>query len=245
MKSIIASVAATVLCVGVAHAQDFPTDRSTIVVVGVGEAERAADTFAISASIEGRGSDQVSALRALSTTQARVTEGLLGLRGITRGEITTGTLEVQPTFGPDCRASRYDDTSDCAPSGYVATNALTFEGGPVDRAGDAVSLASELGAVDASFSGGSLLDREALEAEARAAAYTDAVRQAEALAQASGQRLVRPLRVMPEDYRGNMYSADAAAEIVVTGSRVPAVRLDVAPPPVRATTRLSVMFETE
>lgn len=244
MKTIVAAVVATTLAAGAAQAQDFPADRPTIIVVGVGEAERQAETFSVSVSVEGRGVDQVAALRALAATQSRVSEGLLALEGLSHGEITTRNLEVNPLYAADCR-QQYDEPSGCPPTGYVVTSALTFEGQPVGRAGDAVSLASELGATRATFSEVDVVDRGALEAEARASAYGDAVRQAEALAQASGQRLVRPLRVMPERYNQPDFFGDDSSRIVVTGARIPAVRLDVAPPPVTATARLTVLFESE
>ncbi len=248
MRFLLSAIAALALTATSATAQDLPNDRQTIVVVGEGVAERIPDIFSINVSIQGRGADQVTALRALAGIQTRVSTGLSQLRGLTHSEITTGSLEVEPTFSADCQNDSYRDyegLGDCEPTGFAASNSLTLTAGPVERAGDALSLASELGARSAVFSGGQLSDRTALQAAARQAAYADAVRQAEALATASGQRIVRPLRIVAENYRPARLAAQTIQEIVVTGSRAPTVAIDVAPPPIRETMQLSVIFEVE
>lgn len=245
MKILLAVVAVASLAATVATAQDLPNDRQTIVVVGEGVAERVPDIFSISISVEGRGSDQVTAMRNLAEVQSHISQELGKLRGLTHGEITTGELNVQPTYSGECLNRRHETTSDCHPTGYVATNDMNLTAAPVDRAGDALSLASELGALTARFEGGELSDAAPLLVEAREAAYADAVRQAEALAAASGQRIVRTLRIISDDYSPPRLMESGVETIVVTGSRIPSVLINSAPPPIRETVRLSVIFETE
>lgn len=226
-----------------ALSQELSPDRPTIVVVGTGHAEQTPDIFTVTASLYGRGHDRVAALRQLSEAQARFNSGLPGLEGLSRGDLSTGAVEVEPVREP-CREDDYDQ-SNCPVTGYLATMSVAFNGSPVDRAGDAVSLASELGADDVSFSGGSVSDRAGLRSEANSAAFADARRQAEALAAASGQRIVRTLRVHDARYRPDTPTTEVDEIVVVSSRRRPAVRLDVAPPPVRVESQLTVVFEVE
>lgn len=243
----LAAVAALITHAESAAAQDVPADRPTIIVTGSGRAERAPDTFAVSANLEGRGADRVSALRRLSEVQLLVGDGLGRLEGLTGSELTTGEVSVRPIRSQACGEDQYDrDELDCPVTGYLASIAITLKGSPVERAGDAVSLASELGAENASFSGGSLSDQAGLADEANRAAFVDARYQAEALAQASGQRIVRTLRVQEGDYSPPRLQVREVDDIVVTGSRRrPAVGLSVSPEPVRIDARLTVIFEVE
>lgn len=118
---------------------------------------------------------------------------------------------------------------------------------PAERAGDAISLASELGATTARLDDYSLSDPEALLAEANRAAFADAQTQAERLSEASGRRLVRILRIQdPTAPRLGSEADTEINEVVVTGSRIrSAVSIAVAPEPVETTARVFVVFEIE
>ena len=148
-----------------------------------------------------------------------------------------------------CGGGRYDrEESDCPVIAYRAQMEINLEASPISRAGDAVSLAAELGAVNAGITGFKLSDTAALRQEADSAAFADARRQADILAAASGQRIVRVLRLQDPDARAIQVNRDESSvdEIVVTGARVrPRVQLNVAPPPVREESRLTVFFEIE
>ncbi len=247
MKTMYLAAFAAVLTATPALAQQEITSRPSIVVVGEGRAERAPDTFRVTADVEGRGATQVDAVRALSEARERVGEGLERLAGLERARVTTGSPQVEPTHDPECGRERYNDSANCPITGYRAAMNLTLEGAPVERAGDAVSLAAERGARNARLEAAILADDRELQAEANAAAFADARRQADALAQASGQRIVRVLRVQDPGARSfGAAGIDAVQEVVVTGSRVrPSVPLNVAPPPARIDARLTVVFEIE
>lgn len=247
MKTVYLAACAAALTATPALAQQEITSRPSIVVVGEGSAERAPDTFRVTADVEGRGATQVEAVRALSEARERVGEGLERLAGLERARVATGSPQVQPTHDPDCGRERYGDTENCPITGYRAAMNLTLEGAPVERAGDAVSLAAERGARNARLDSTTLADDRALQAEANAAAFADARRQADALAQASGQRIVRVLRVQDPGARPfGVAGIESVQDIVVTGSRIQAsVPLNVAPPPARIDARLTVVFEIE
>lgn len=244
MKTII--VAATLALAGApAHAQE--PSASTIVVQGQGRAEAQPDSFFIGGQLRGQGSDQTSALRALSGAQTRVSDGLQRMDGLTGARLLTESVAVEPIYAPGCRAEGRDrDASGCTIQSYTASLRFQFKGAPASEAGNAVSLASELGAQNVGTSGTHLEDDSALRAEARRLAFADAERQARDLAEASGRRIVRILRIQNADARMGEYNAGSVDEVVVTGSRVrPSVAIPVDQPPVRVEARLNVAFEIE
>lgn len=230
-------------------AQEAALDRPAIVVIGVGEARQAPDTFTVTAGISGRGVRQVDALAALAKTQEAVMGGLATLDGLTQAQLTTGSISVTGTYDPQCGGTGYDrDTSDCPVVGYVASMSVMLKAGPVERAGDAVSLASQLGASEATLTSTTLDDMNGLREQANRAAFADARSQADVLAAASGQRIVRVLRVQDPSARAITIARDDTSvdEVVVVGARArPMVRLNVAPPPVEAEARVTVFFEIE
>jgi uncharacterized protein YggE len=241
-----AALAASMLAMP-AMAQEVEA-RPSITVVGRAHVESPPDSFRITAELEGRGGDQVAALRALSAVQSRVSD-IEKLEGLERARLTTGAPGVSPTFDPRCGEGGYNrDRENCPVVGYVASIALTLEAGPVARAGDAVSLASERGARNASVQGFYLADDAGQTADAQRAAFADARRQADTLAAAAGQRIVRVLRLQNPDsarFAGGI-AGYAVEEVVVTGNRIrQTVSLDVAPPPIRTEAQIVATFEIE
>ena len=234
-----------------AAAQDLGIDEPSIVVLGVGKVEVAPDRFQIRAAASGQGADQVSALQALAATQERLTDGLQRLDGLTYRAVSHSSISVAPTYARDCEEARFGGSGgDCPISGYTATTDLTFEGAPVDQAGNAVSLASQLGARNASLVGLRLADDSTARAEASRAAFADARRQADLLAAASGQRIVRVLRMQQADDRAYMYAeaaaaAPAAADAVAMELISPEVSLSLEAAPQTVTSQIMVAFEIE
>lgn len=228
-----------------AVAQDAQT-RPSITVTGRGKVETPPDTFRINAEIEGRGANRVAALRTLADVQTRV-EDVKTLEGLERARLTTGSPSVSPTFDPACASREYGDADDCPITGYVASSSLTLEAGPVARAGDAVSLASERGARSAAVTSFYLGDDTGQAAEAQRAAFADARRQADTLATAAGQRIVRVLKLQnPGDRNVAREMYGYVDDVVVTANRArPAVSLTVAPPPVRTEAQIQATFEIE
>lgn len=226
-------------------AQDDPSP-STLSVAGRGVAERAPDTFFIGAELIGRGTDQVSALRALAEIQARVSDGLNRLDGLTGGTLRTEEVSVEPVVSRECADQYRSDRSSCVPAAFTATMDIQFKGAPVSMSGDAVSLASELGAQRASATGQEVEDEAALRAQAARLAFVDARLQAEALAAASGRRLGRIIRIEDPAARPVERQSDSVQDIVVTGSRMrPSVAIPVEHPPVQVEAHVNVVFELE
>lgn len=221
------------------------TTRPVIVVQGRGVAERAPDAFFIGGDIRGEGRDSVEALRALTAAQARITEGLSDMEGLTGGTLRTEGVSVEPQFAADCRPDRRDSDA-CPVSGYSARMRFQFKGSPASSAGNAVSLAAEMGARNVSTTGAEVEDETALRAEASRLAFADAQRQADTLAQASGRRIVRVLRVQDSNARVAELKSGEIGEIVVTGSRIrPTVAVAVDQPPIEIESRLTVVFEID
>jgi uncharacterized protein len=242
------AIAALMLLATPAAAQNAET-RPSITVMGRGHVEAPPDSFRISAELQGRGPDQVTALRALAAVQSRVGD-VQKLEGLERARLTTGAPSVSPTFDPECGGDGYNrDTDDCPIVGYVAAMSLTLEAAPVARAGDALSLASERGARNASVQSFYLADDAGQTVTAQRAAFNDARRQADSLAAASNQRIVRLLRLedpTAQDYAPVRLQVRAVNDVVVTGNRIRAtVSLDVAPPPVRTEAQIVATFEIE
>ncbi len=229
-----------------AAAQDSFADRPTIVVTGNGRASAQPDTFSVDASVRGRGATQQEALLSLSVAQGRLIEAWPRLEGLQRGRVTTGHIALDTLHDPECEENARQD-AECPILGYFATSALTLEGVPAERAGDAISLASELGATTARLDEYSLSNSEALRAEADRSAFADARAQAQRLSEASGRRLVRILRIQdPSAPRYGVSEAMEIDEVVITGSRIrQAVSIAVAPEPVEMTARVFVVFEIE
>lgn len=241
------AVAATALALPAA-AQDSLADRPTIIVTGNGRASAQPDTFSVDAGVRGRGATQQEALRALSAAQGRLIEAWPRLEGLQRGKVTTGAIALGTLHDPACEQDARRDES-CPIRAYFATSALTLEGVPAERAGDAISLASELGATTAGLDHYSLSNPAELRAQADRAAFADARLQAERLSQASGRRLVRILRIQDPSaprYGESVGEATGIDEVVVTGNRIrQAVTIAVAPEPLETTARVIVVFEID
>jgi uncharacterized protein YggE len=230
-----------------ALAQDRAAEISTIVVTGEGVGEALPNVFTVGASVQGRGETQAAALRQLATSQSRLLEQWVQMDGLTEAMATTGDISVEPRRDPQCESNAHRADS-CPVIDYIAYSAVTLRGAPADRAGDAVSLASDLGAVQAGLGEYVFSDRQSLREQANRAAFEDARRQAALLAEASGRRLGRIVRI--QDPSAARYSASDEAtqveEVVVTGSRIrPAVSIEAAPEPVRVNARITVVFEIE
>ncbi|HEX8662172.1 MAG TPA: SIMPL domain-containing protein [Brevundimonas sp.] len=244
MKTLACIAAATALALPAA-AQDSFANRPTIVVTGNGQASAQPDTFRVDAGVRGRGANQQEALRALAAAQGRLIEAWPKLEGLQRGRVTTGDIALDTLHDPDCEENARRD-EECPILAYFATSALTLEGVPAERAGDAISLASELGATTARLDEYSLSNSDDLRAQANRAAFADAEAQAARLSEVSGRRLVRILRIQDPTAPRSDYDAQEIDEVVVTGSRIrQAVSIAVAPEPVEATARVFVVFEIE
>ena len=246
MKSIAVLAVAVLAIMGhPAIAQDVPSSARTIVVSGVGRAEAAPDTFRVEAGLLGRGASQDEAIGELVRLQARVTEALTGLSGLTASDLTTGLPDVRAVYAPDCQSARYNQASpDCAVVGYAATSSLTLIAQPATRGGDAVSIAAQNGAPNARLVSVYLADDQDLRERSARAAFEDARRQAQAIASASGQTLGAPLRITdPQAAPGESTVVDYLATMpALSNARVANTPIVIVPGPSRVERRLTVVF---
>ncbi|KQW83155.1 hypothetical protein ASC65_07465 [Brevundimonas sp. Root1279] len=239
----IAAACGAMALAGAAQAQ--AGGRATIVVRGEGRVEAMPDTFAMSAQVVGRGATQSEAVRQLALSQTTVTDAVSRLQGLTAAEVTTGLPAVTPTYSGECARDTHDK---CTPSGYVAVLEVTLEGMPAERGGDAVSLAAERGAQSVRLTRLFLADETGQRSQAARVAFTDARRQAEDIATASGQRIVRVAKVASPDRQriyGLYNEAEVDAYYGATGYFTPETSLDLSPDAVSISSSLEVTFEIE
>lgn len=243
----IAAACGALALAGAAKGQETELTRPRIIVQGQGVAERPAERFSLNLALVGRGPDQISALRDLAARRQRVLDGLLGLEGVAEAAVGVEAASVEGIPDSTCEAApRFSNA--CAPSLFVATVRIAYRASPADRAGDAVSLAGELGATDVRLGQFDVVDSEALVSEATAAAVADARRQATTIAAASGYRLGRLVRVQDANTRDlGFIDIDQVADVGIFGSNAarPEIRLDLPAPPVERRMRVAAEFEVE
>lgn len=225
---------------------------STISVVGEGRIETAPDRFVLTAEVQGAGADQTEALRNLVESQTAVTDAVTHLRGLTGANFTTGLPSVVAVYPPDCELRRSNGSKDCPATGYLANLTLTLKASPADQAGNAVSLAAESGARSAQIAGYETTDLTDVERRALAAAFADARRQADEIAQAAGQRvtgIVRADRPVSDRRTSALIGTNLAGESLNLWAfdeyQDPEVPLAVSPAPIRHVERLNVTFAIE
>lgn len=249
MRSLMMAAACGVLALaGSAQAQEAP--KASIVVVGVGRVDAAPDTFSMTAEIEGRGSDQAEAVRQMVLVQTTVTDDISRLQGVTAAKVTTGLPAVTPVYPSSC--SSQNRTASCVPTGYVASLPITMEGMPAERGGDAVSLAAERGARNARLNGLSMSNVEDIRRHATREAFVDARRQAEDIAEASGQTIRRVLLVEEPNARSDPFYG-AGVDIDANSGFVRGLYsyaeaetpITLTPGPVTVRASLTVTFEIE
>lgn len=236
---------------GSAQAQTL--DKSQIVVTGAGSAERPAEWATVSLVVIGEGKTSVDALKSLSALQTRLESELSALVGIKGVDIVTSQLKVQEVRSSDCeRGESYDprptlSEGPCAVTGYIATMAMRAKFSPASRAGDAASLAAELGGRNVTLADFGLNDSSSLRDAAINAAIQDARGQATAIAKASGVVVGRI--VLITDRNAPSFDVAAFEDAPLAAAERPAMRLTaptasvkVTVPPVVESVRLSVVF---
>jgi uncharacterized protein YggE len=232
---------------GAAAQPPIPESEPVIAVVGAAEVSRAADWYDLTVSLRGDGATQLDALRALSAAQDAMRQGVGGLEGVTRAEIRTREARLTETYSPECERESRDRESrrprdQCRPTGFIASTDSVVRIRPANRAGAALSLAGQRGAVAVRTEEAGVDDPAALRQAAVEAAVAAARRQAEAAARAGGVALGPVLRVIDSQAR-TVSRIDEVDAVVVTGSRVrAAVSLTLDPPPVTETARVTVVF---
>lgn len=238
--------------VWLAAAADVPPaapSQPTITVVGVGTIETPPDVATLSIDVRGEGKTPDDASSDLARRQKAIIDGVTSLTP-DGASVETGNVRIEGVRSPNCKASDDDETpvlgaGPCAIAGYIATSSATIRMASVKEAGTAVGLAGRLGAAKAEIDDFSLKSPGEARRQATAAAFADARARATIIAQAGGARLGVTVSVRDEEAGAGGY------DVVVTGSlfrrnAAPApIRIDVAPAPVKTTTRLFVTFALE
>lgn len=256
MRNFLITTVITVLSAGGALAQT--ADTAQIIVSGSGEAEAPADWAEISIDLVGEGLTSVAAVNALTGKQTQLEARIKTVARASSVRIQTGDLAVAAIRGADCEDARgYRERpmlseGACAVKGYAALMKIEVRVSPASEAGNVASLATELGAVNASLSGYGLDRPELLAERATRDAIESARLQALTIAKASNVRLGPVVRIqMPGGYANQeLYededaapAADAAAAPMQ--ARPPAAAIGITPPPVKTTARLSVIYSVQ
>ena len=242
--------AALVVLGGPAAGQPAP-QRNVIIVAGVGYARRAPDFVILTYDARGEARTAGAALAAAAKMRSELDEALHSLAGASAVAIRNASVSTSEVRGKSCKSDEdsFDDrpvlsTGDCAVIGFVTTLAVEARIWPANRAGDAASLVTQIGAKDVELSSWGLDKEELLSDAAAEAAVADARRQAAALARGGGVVLGEILQISDSS------PGAGVEEIVVTASRrgsgggaqVPAIPLDIAPTPVTRSAKATVTF---
>ncbi len=207
----------------------------TVLVEGVGRAERAPEFATISAEVSADADTVDAAVASSSKRVEAVTKGLKDF-GVEQEQVHAADFGVRPICD-------YDDTvrrQVC--HGYEASHLLSITVSDFERLGVVLGALAQLGVdriEDTSFD---VRDRSALENEARQNAMSDAKAKAKLYAEANGMTLSSVLGIEDRDASDSSYSrysrriqgvpalaqvTSSRRQIVVTGSRVTRVPLFV------------------
>lgn len=231
-----------------------------IVVMGVGVAEKPADWANVSFVIMGSGKTSVEALQALTKQQAVIEARLAALQGATSVRVQTGDLKVSAVRSDGCQgANAYRpapllDEGACAIKGYAVMIEVNVRLAPASQAGNAASLAAELGGLEVHLSSFGVNDGGALKEAATRQAVESARTQAGTIAKASGVTLGPVIRIQDpstSSYAGandedvDAVATDAAAASAPALRFAPTVDVKITVPPVRVNARLSMIFSVK
>lgn len=181
------SLIAVASCVPLAAC--YPTEQASVVTVqGQGRISVAPDAYVVNVSLSENSAVREAALRGIADRMETLRDQLPRMEGVEWMEVTSSQLSTQPTYSrEECRT--YNAPPDCQPDGVRVSTSLVFRGAPASEAGNTVSLATELGATNASIGSFYIRDPEAHRNAAREAAVLDARDRATALAEPLGHRL--------------------------------------------------------
>jgi uncharacterized protein YggE len=221
-----------------------PNAPPRIVVEGVGSVKSKPNVATISYDVKGEGRTSDQAISALVATSAAVENALRSMDPAL--DLHSDTVKVQAVRGQSCKAEDDDiaqlSSGPCAVAGYVATQDFDVRTTHVTDAGTMVGLAGRAGASSPSIDDFDLADNRDARRQAIAAALSDALTKAQAIASGSNAKVGELLAVSMDDAR--------SADIVVTGTlnRNPnlvvsaPIVVTVSPSPVVTTARLTVTY---
>jgi len=236
-----------------AIAQEAPV--SEIFVSGEAEIQVMPDAFIISGAMNARAETRPDALTELSAAINLVQDKMPRLEGLNEAEIVTSDVNIFSIWPNGCAELEYggNDTDNpypdnCDPIQQYASVNIQIIGSPATSAGDAISLASELGFDNLEIAKFIVRDEAAANARAESEAVNNAIQKANRLAIASNNKLGRILAISDgnsfnlmswEDYSGKRQ------RVTVTGSLRnvrPTISLNIQPKPetFEATVKLRV-----
>ena len=222
----------------------------TIVVDGEARIKVSPDTFSVNSVLSSKNSDQGVTLTELSGQLERVRQMLPRLSGLTYIEIDSSDLTLSPVYDLACvRQNDYDSPQLCPVTGRTGSVELTIKASPANRAGQLVSLLSELGAERVEVNSFFISDPKASRDQALTAAVEDARAKAAAIANAAGATISGVDRVQ----YGSGFSSDSARDVVIVTANkrededpevriVPAVDLNIDPAPIYVSAKVTVSF---
>lgn len=243
MKHHIIALAAAVIAVALA-ACEAETPR-TITVTAAGTAEGEATHFALDVAFTVEADTRAEAAREAERVFTALRDGLPELAGLDEITLQTSNFQVQPICVGD-QTRRYSNIPlACDTLTYLAGQSVRVTGAPAEEAGNAASLANELGADRAEIRGYTTSLNSELRTQALAAAAMQARTRAEGLAAAVGAELGAIQSVRPETIgRGSVdFSVNDPDAIRVTGARLPEIAMSVEPGPVAVNEQLTFVFE--
>ncbi len=172
-----------------AFADSPPPHEATLTVTGSGTVSRAPDRATIPVSIVTSDDNATRALSANNAAYAKITRALVST-GLAAGAVTTTGFSIQYNPRPAQPNPQYAQRY-----GFVVTRNLQIVTDVLDRAGPIVDAVS--GAGDTTIGGVyyGFRDPRAVERDAQSAAVADAQAQADVLAGAAHQRIVRIIAV--------------------------------------------------
>lgn len=223
-------------------------NQRTITVAGEGVAEAEPTHFSMTANLLSTGDSREEAARRAEATFQNVTQGLEALSGLEEIAVQSDAFII----GTQCEEEdryRYEQRQrPCEAIAYVAQQRISVEGAPALLAGNAASLATELGAEEARISRYFLADMTDLERRAFAMASAAARERAEAVAASTDTRLGEVLEVIPEGLNRNFAAYRSALEggdAESVRARDVAVEMSVRPAPVTYTATAYFTYKIE
>jgi uncharacterized protein YggE len=226
--------------------------QRTIVVDGEARLQAKPDTFSVAAKLITTNSDQAAGLAELSAKLDRIRQTLPQLEGLKNIQIDTSDMKLGPIYEPACvRDNQYGSTVTCPVTGRIGEVELQINASPADRAGQFVSLLSQLGADSIELRSFSISDEKAWKEKAVAAAVDDARAKASSIAGAAGATITGLERVQ---YGGGFdaQSHGVASAFSITAvyndelqpstTVIPTVDLNIAPTPIEVSATVTVAF---
>lgn len=247
------SVLATALLVSACTSMNASTtEPRTIVVDGHATIKVQPDTFSLVGNLVSQNPDQAAGFAEVSDKLAAVRRTLPQLEGLARISIKADEVSIAAIREPDCAMGGNRDQS-CPVIGRIAVIGLQIEGSPASRAGQAISLLSQLGAESVELSGFSLSDPKPSKENAITAAVADARMKAEAIARSAGATITGLAKVQyGRGFGAERGYADAFSlggmwndAPQVTTTVEPIVNLDLDPSPIEVTEQVVAAFSVQ